>query len=118
MQWRIEQLEHQVEQLLHRQLSQPPAGERRSRQLRLFTDDTPDDASEPTTEEPSEPYVTKPRRHGRRRGRQRLPEDLPRRQVEYELFPKELPCPDCGQTRTKIGEEVSQQLSTCRRRSS
>ena len=32
------------------------------------------------------------------------------KRVEYELSPEELPCPDCGYTRTKIGEEVSEQL--------
>src|SRR5262249_814736 len=100
---RIEQLEHQVEQLLRRQY-----GPRRERvdpgQLRLFTDATDDDA-EATAEEPPEPEGAKPRRHWRRTGRQRLPEDLPRKRVEYELTPEELPCPDCGLPRTKIGEE-------------
>ena len=43
-------------------------------------------------------------------GRQRLPEGLPRKRVEYELSAEELPCPDCGHPRTKIGEEVSEQL--------
>ena len=106
---RIEQLEHQVELLLRRQY-----GPRREsvdpNQLRLFTDDAPDDVAEGTTEEPPEPEDAKPKRRWRRRGRQRLPESLPRKRIEYELSPEELPCPDCGHTRTKIGEEVSEQL--------
>ena len=106
---RIEQLEHQVELLLRRQY-----GPRRESvdpdQLRLFTDDAPDDVAEAATEEPPEPEDAKPKRTWRRRGRQRLPEGLPRKRVEYELSAEELPCPDCGHTRTKIGEEVSEQL--------
>jgi transposase len=106
---RIEQLEHQVELLLRRQY-----GPRRERidpdQLRLFADDATVDVSEETAEEPTGPEVAKPRRYWRRTGRQRLPEGLPRKRVEYELTPEELPCPDCGRPRTKIGEETSEQL--------
>ena len=46
-------------------------------------------------------------RKWRRLGRQRLPEGLPRRRIEYELSAEELPCPDCGHPRAKIGEEAS-----------
>jgi transposase len=106
---RIEQLEHQLELLLRRQF-----GPRRERvdpdQLRLFTDDSPDAAAETDVEAPAEPEVAQPRRKWRRRGRQRLPEDLPRERIEYELSPAELPCPDCGHPRVKIGEETSEQL--------
>ena len=108
-QQRIERLEHQVEQLLHRQY-----GPRRERvdpdQLRLFADDATDDATEATAEEPPGPEVAKPRRRWRRTGRQRLPEDLPRKRIEYQLTDAELPCPGCGCPRTKIGEETSEQL--------
>ena len=106
---RIEQLEHQIEQLLRRQF-----GPRRERvdpnQLRLFTEDGTEEVAEVTPEEPPGSDVAKPRRHWRRKGRQRLPEDLPRKRVEYELSPEELPCPDCGRLRVKIGEETSEQL--------
>jgi transposase len=106
---RIGQLEHQVEQLLRRQY-----GPRRERvdpgQLRLFTDNTTEATSEATGDVPPEADVTKPKRHWRRTGRQRLPEDLPRKRVEYALPPEELPCPDCGHPRVKIGEETSEQL--------
>ena len=106
---RIEQLEHQIELLLRRQY-----GPRRESvdpgQLRLFAEEAPEDVGERTTEEPPESEDAKPKRRWRRRGRQTLPESLPRKRVEYELSPEELPCPDCGQTRTKIGEETSEQL--------
>ena len=58
---RIEQLEHQVELLLRRQY-----GPRRESvdpdQLRLFTDDAPEDVAEGTTEEPPESEDAKPKR--------------------------------------------------------
>ncbi len=102
---RIEQLEHQVELLLRRQF-----GPRRETvdpdQLRLFTDDALDDIAE----EPPKQEEAKPKRRWRRAGRQKLPEGLPRRRIEYELTDNELPCPDCRGPRTKIGEEVSEQL--------
>ena len=106
---RIEQLEHQVELLLRRQY-----GPRRESvdpdQLRLFTEDVPEDVSEGTNEEPPESDEAKPKRRWRRTGRQRLPADLPRKRVEYELSAEELPCPDFGHARTKIGKELSEQL--------
>src|SRR6516165_7076433 len=103
---RIEQLEHQVEQLLRRQY-----GPRRESvdpdQLRLFADEEAEGDPAPAPE----PEDTAPaRRRWRRRGRQRLPEHLPRERIEYELPAEELPCPDCGHLRVKIGEEVSEQL--------
>ncbi len=109
MQRRIEQLEHQLELLLRRQF-----GPRRQRvdpdQLRLFTEELPEDIAEATPEEPPGSDAAKPMRHWRRKGRPRLPADLPRKRVEYPRSDAELPCPDCGRPRTKIGEETSEQL--------
>ena len=102
---RIEQLEHQVE-LLHRRQFGPRRESVDPDQLRLFGDDEPDHVAE----EPPEPEDAKPKRRWWRTGRQRLPEGLPRKRVEYELSAEELPCPDCGHARTKIGEELSEQL--------
>ena len=63
LQRRVEQLEHQVELLLRRQF-----GPRRESvdpdQLRLFSDDVPDDIAEGTTEQPAE--EAKPKRRWRR----------------------------------------------------
>jgi transposase len=109
LQRRVEQLEHQVEILLRRQF-----GPRRESvdpdQLRLFSDEAPEDVAEGKGEELPESEDARPKRRWRRAGRQRLPDGLPRKRVEYELTDDELPCPDCGCTRTKIGEEVSEQL--------
>ena len=103
---RIEQLEHQAEQLLRRQY-----GPRRESvdpdQLRLFADEE----AEGDPGGPPEPQDAPPeRRRWRRRGRQRLPEHLLCERIEYELTAEELSCPDCGCVRVKIGEEVSEQL--------
>src|SRR5215469_9250781 len=82
---RIEQLEHQIEQLLRRQY-----GPRRESvdpdQLLLFTDEEPEGLAEGAPEEPIKPDDAAPaRRRWRRRGRQQLPEHLPRERIEYEL---------------------------------
>jgi type II secretory pathway component PulJ len=103
---RIEQLEHQVEQLLRRQY-----GPRRESvdpdQLRLFADEEAEGDPAP----PPEPQdAARVPHRWRRRGRQRLPEHLPRERIEFELTAEELACPDCGCARVKIGEEVSEQL--------
>src|SRR3954465_3735839 len=90
---RIEQLEHQVE-LLHRRQFGPRRESVDPDQLRLFSDDV--------AELPPEPEDANPKRKWRRTGRQKLPEGLPRKRVEYELSAEELPCPDCGLARTKI----------------
>src|SRR5262249_9343298 len=107
---RIEQLEHQIEQLLRRQY-----GPRRESvdpdQLRLFTEDAPQGLAAGATEAPPERGARAPGGRGwRGRGRQRLPEPRPRERIESELTAEELPCPDCGPLRVKIGEEVSEQL--------
>src|SRR6476469_3171915 len=86
---RIEQLEHQVELLLRRQY-----GPRRESvdpdQLRLFADEAPEDVDTETTEQPPGSDEAKPKRRWRRGGRQKLPEGLPRKRIEYELSPEEL----------------------------
>jgi transposase len=102
---KIEQLQHYLEQLLRRQF-----GQRRERfdpnQLPLFEDGV----EEPVAEDhvASKEALASPRRRGG--GRRRLPDHLPRQRIEYQLPEAELPCPECGERRQKIGEEVSEQL--------
>jgi len=55
---------------------------------------------------PATPPREKPNGHGRRA----LPEDLPRERIAYPLPEQERICPDCGQVRDKMGEEVTEQL--------
>lgn len=44
------------------------------------------------------------------RGRPRLPKDLPRERIEYTLPQNACVCDRCGESLTRIGEEVSEQL--------
>src|SRR5438874_3864652 len=86
---RIEQLEHQVE-LLHRRQFGPRRESVDPAQLRLFGEDASDEVAEETGEKFQDPEDAKPKRRWRRTGRQKLPEGLPRKRVEYELSAEEL----------------------------
>jgi transposase len=105
---KIEQLEHYLEQLLRRQFG--PRRERLDpRQLALFEAAFEEGAEEEScgqVESKVEP-ATSQRKGG---GRRRLPADLPRQRVEHQLPEAGLPCPECGEQRHKIGEEISEQL--------
>ena len=105
---KIEQLEHYLEQLLRRQF-----GPRRERldpnQLALFEADLEQAvAEESCNQDESEAESPSPRR--RAGGRRRLPDDLPHQRIEHQLLETELACPECGEQRRKIGEEISEQL--------
>src|SRR4029434_1549020 len=47
-------------------------------------------------------------------GRRKPASELPRIRVEYKLEDTELSCPECGNCREKIGEEVSEQYAWVR----
>ncbi len=102
---KIEQLQHYLEQLLRRQF-----GPRRERldpnQFALFEAVVDEPAAVDHVE--SEEVLASPRHRGG--GRRPLPKELPRQRVEYQLPDAELPCPECGERRQTIGEEVSEQL--------
>jgi len=107
LQREMDQLKHYLAQLL-RQRYGPRSEKCDPAQLALF-----DAAEEAPAASATEPAVaeTPVRGHIRRGGgRNELPADLPRKRVEYTLPPEQLPCPCCGQERTKFGEEVSEQL--------
>jgi transposase len=109
-----EKLQHQLEQLLRARYGRKsekldPA------QLLLFAQEflAESAALTPSTTSPAESpeaatEVTAPGKNGH--GRKPLPASLPRRRVVHDLSPEQLPCPDCGTERVKIGEEVSEQL--------
>ena len=82
------------------------------RQLLLFglkVDAMPLD--EPSVaEESGEPLVTRRVGNRHKHGRQRLPDHLPRIEIEHDLADDEKPCPCCGEVRHRIGQEVSEQL--------
>ena len=105
-----EQLQHRLDLLLRRLYG--PRTER-------FDPDQPlliPDAFEPVTPgigdpipPPPEPRP-EPAKKARPHGRRPLPKDLPREPRVYVLTEAERRCPECGEARTKIGEEHSEQL--------
>jgi transposase len=69
-------------------------------------DDDPDDAfALPDT---GLPEVDKPERG--KRGRKRLPAELPRQRIEYDLPEEQKICPCCQNALHRMGEEMSEQL--------
>jgi transposase len=105
-------LQHQLEQLLRARYGRKseridPA------QLLLFAREIlaqaepppqPDPASEPAPP----PSAPAPKKQGH--GRKPLPASLARKPVLHDVPPEEIPCPDCGTPRCRIGEEVREQL--------
>ncbi len=82
------------------------------RQLLLFGElltETPlDEAS--IAEESGEPLTTRRIKKKHSHGRQVLPAHLERIEIEHDLAPAEKPCPGCGDERSRIGSEISEQL--------
>jgi transposase len=105
---RIEQLEHSVDLLL-RQRYGPRSELIDPNQLRLFTGegDDPIPSEESTV---ALPCPAKLERTWKRRGRQALPEHLPRVPVIIELSEHERLCPGCGEIRAHFADEISEQL--------
>src|SRR5947209_4163710 len=99
-------LRHRLDLLLRRLYG--PRGERFDPdQLLLFAElITATDTLAPT--EPKEPKQSKGR--GKPHGRRRLPQHLPREPRHHELTEAERLCPGCGQARSDIGVDKSEQL--------
>jgi transposase len=105
----IEQLEHQLQQLLRR-LYGRSAEKLDANQLALFADLLKELKADQTVAPPPEPPPADPAPSNNGHGRRRLPADLPRERVIHDLSENEKPCPCCGKMRDKIGEEVSEKL--------
>jgi transposase len=102
-----DQLRHRLDQLLRR-IYGPRAERFDPDQPLLFAEEAAAATAPapPTPPPPVEDGATSRRGHGR----QRLPRDLPRQRVVHDVPPAQRVCPGCGQERTAIGEEVSEQL--------
>jgi transposase len=102
----IAKLQHQLEQLLRQRYGQKsekvdPA------QLLLFAHEILAQAEPTPPPTPSAESVTaKPKGHGRKS----LPANLPRQRIVHDVALEDRACPECGQERRKIGEEVREQL--------
>jgi transposase len=108
LQRRNDQLAHQLDQLLRR-LYGPKSEKLDPQQLALFDTTTVDESAELEPAQETVETISIVSRTGGH-GRRQLPPDLPRQRLEHALPPEQLPCPACGQERTRIGEETSEQL--------
>jgi transposase len=105
---RIEQLEHAMDVLLRQKYG--PRSERLDpNQLRLFTEENEEAATSREADVVLE-SPEKPKRTWKRRGRQTLPEHLPRVPVVIELSEPERACTGCGGLRAHFDDEISKQL--------
>jgi transposase len=109
-----EKLQHQLEQLLRRVYGRK-SEKLDPNQLLLFAreilaaSETTSPSNQPQPD--AAPAQAEPR-HSQKNGhgRKPLPAGLPRKPVVHDLAPEQLPCPECGTVRTKIGEEIREQL--------
>jgi transposase len=111
-QQRIAGLEHRLDQVLRRMYGQKSERLDPAQRL-LFADEVPtptfltDEAAAPPELPEADPKsVSRKKGHGRAG----LPKTLPRVRREHDLTEAERTCPGCQTLRTKIGEDVSEQL--------
>jgi len=105
---KIDDLQHQVQALLRRYYGR--SSEKMDPNQRLLFEDLIDKAipEMPADDDTDAPVV--PRRQGKGHGRRRLPSNLPREKVIYDLPEEEKPCPCCGKLRHIIGKETHEQV--------
>jgi transposase len=110
----IQKLQHQLEQLLRHRFGRK-AEKIDPNQLLFFAREIlaaasaePPPSPPPADTPAAAPEGSSPRKNGH--GRKPLPASLPRRRVVHDVPPEQLPCPECGTVRTRIGEEVREQL--------
>ena len=102
----LAKLQHYVEQLLRARYG--PRGEQLDPAQRMLFDRTA--ADEKKTSPPAGEVVRVKEHERRGGGRQELPEHLERVVVEHDLTAEAKQCPGCGEERTRIGCEESEQL--------
>ena len=107
-----ERLRHQMDQLLRRMY-----GRRTERfdanqtELDLGLSRRDDDDEDPDADAGgSGDLAAPPRSERRRRGRRKLPENLPRKRTVLEPEAHELVCTGCAQPKIRIGEDVTEEL--------
>jgi transposase len=104
----IARLQHQLEQLLRQRYGRK--GEKVDPdQLLLFAQEILARVEPAAPQPPSiESVPEKPKAKGH--GRRPLPASLPRKRIVHDVSLEERACPECGEERRKIGEEVREQL--------
>jgi transposase len=121
---RLERVQHILEQLLRWRYGQKREKidenqlflfavdlEASGQDVQDFVTELEQDQEQKKDDPPGEPPAagggeTKSRGHGRRR----LPKELRRERIEYELSEAERQCPNCSQSMPRIGEEVSKRM--------
>ena len=102
------QLQHRLAMLLKARFG-PRADRLDPKQMLLFATEMMQLVEQPSAApRPKKPANDQPQREGH--GRRRFPEDLPRLPMVHDLSEDQKRCPGCGEMRTKIGEERSEQL--------
>jgi transposase len=111
-----EHLQHQLEKLLRRIYGRK-SEKLDPNQLLLFareileaTGVDPATAPPAADAQPAEPVGQADPLKKNGHGRKPLPKSLERRRKVHEVPPEQLPCPDCGAVRIRIGEEIREQL--------
>ena len=111
-QQRNAQLEHRLDQVLRRMYGQKSERLDPAQRL-LFADEepTPPSSTDEAAAPPESPEAeTRSASRKKGHGRAGLPKSLPRVRREHNLTEAERTCPGCQALRTKIGEDVSEQL--------
>ena len=104
----LESVQHQLQALLRRYYGR--SSEKRDPRQRLLFEDLIDKAIPEMPADDDANVPAAPKRQGKGHGRRRLPSDLPREKVIYDLPEGDKPCPCCGKLRHIIGKETHEQL--------
>jgi transposase len=102
----IAKLQHQLEQLLRQRYGKKGESVDPG-QLLLFA---PEVLAEPISPGPQPACPTTSASTSRGHGRKALPAALPRKRVVHDVPREDRVCPDCGDERSSIGEDVREQL--------
>jgi len=104
----LNSVQHQLQALLRRYYGR--SSEKMDPNQRLLFEDLVETAipERPVDDEAEAPVA--PKRQGKGHGRRRLPSDLPREKIIYDLPEEQKPCPCCGKLRHIIGKETHEQL--------
>lgn len=104
----IAKLQHQLEQLLRQRYGKKGETVDPDRLLLLAHDILAQ--TEPMSPAPQSPEPTASRPKSEGHGRKPLPASLPRTRIAHDVALADRACPDCGDERRPIGEEVREQL--------
>ena len=105
---KIDDLQHQVQALLRRYFGR--SSEKMDPRQMLLFENLIDKAIPEMPADDDVDALAAAKRQGKGHGRRRLPSDLPREKVIYDLPEEEKPCPCCGKLRHIIGKETHEQL--------